>query len=364
MKRLENLRNRRIPLDEARLRTFAKAAEVDNESYEWLIEATKPIEEKYTNETFAQGDRVRDQLKNNLSITHDSEFEYQGSVTSDTHVQYHSDIDLLVLNGVYTTYDGGYPVSNPVSNEVVVDSLLDLRKDSVKILKTQFWKATVDESGNKAVAISGGSLTRDIDVVFCNWWDTKAYLENKVRANRGIQVLDVDSTTRIGNKPFLHNWYINDKDTRVGGGLRKVIRLLKNLKYDKEPNASISSYDIAALGFEMQDSDLIVAPGSYLALAKNASAYLNGLINNSQLRDSLYVPNGTRKIFGTDGASLASLKEITSELDLLLADIPRDLSNIISFSEARGNFTKSASWTEARASRVREVTDRIRAQDV
>jgi len=209
-----------------------------------------------------------------------------------------------VINGVYTTYPPGYPIANPVSDQVVADSLISLRQDTTKTLREQFWKATIDESRDKAVGISGGSLTRDIDVVFCNWWNTQEYLNNKVRANRGIRVLDVDSSTRVGNKPFLHNWHINDKDSRVGGSLRKAIRLLKNLKYDKDPEATISSYDIAALTFRMQDSELTVPAGSYLKLARNVSGYLNNLITNTQLRESLYVPNGMRKIFSEDGVTL------------------------------------------------------------
>jgi hypothetical protein len=363
MKSLQNLRNRKIPLEEARVRTFARKAAVDNESYEWLVEATEPIEEKYTNETFAQGDRVKDQLKTRLDQSYSGQFEYQGSVTSDTHVRYFSDIDLLVIHGVYTTYPPGYPIPNPVSDEEVADSLVSLRDDTIRILREQFWKASIDDSRSKAVGISGGSLTRDIDAVFCNWWNTQEYLGNKVRANRGIRVLDADSATRVGNKPFLHNWHINDKDVRVGGGLRKAIRLLKNLKYDKNPEATMSSYDIAALMFRMQDSDLIVAPGSYLKLARNVSGYLNGLITNTQDRESLYVPNGMRKIFGADGATLASLKEVTAELDSLLGEISASASALISFSEATETFQKTASWREARARRVREITDRFVQSD-
>lgn len=364
MKNLDKLRGRRIPIAEAQLRTFAKKAAIDNEAYEWLVEATEPIEEKYTNQTFEQGDRVRDQLKENLSASYSSEFEYQGSVTSDTHVRYHSDIDLLVLSGVFTTYPASHPLSNPVSDEVVADSLMSMRGDAIKILSTQFPRAIIDDSGTKAVAISGGSLTRDIDVVFCNWWNTQAYLDNKVRANRGIQVLNAGSSKRIGNMPFLHNWHINDKDNRVEGGLRKAIRLLKNLKYDKEPEAKISSYDIAAIAFRMADADLTVAPGSYLKLARNVSNYLNKLISDTALRESLFVPNGTRKIFGDEGANLTALREITVELDSLLGEISSSEARLISFSESVTNFTKTASWKEARARRVRDVTDKIMRTDV
>lgn len=46
MRSLESLRNMRIPVEEARMRTFSKKAAVDNNSYEWLVEATEPVEAK------------------------------------------------------------------------------------------------------------------------------------------------------------------------------------------------------------------------------------------------------------------------------------------------------------------------------
>lgn len=317
----------------------------------------------YTNDTFEQGDRVKAQLEAHLDTGYCSEFEYQGSVTCDTHVKHHSDIDLLLLHGVYTLYPYGHPIEYPVSAEVVTDSLMDLRKDSVGILKARFPKVTVDESGSKAVALRGGSLTRDVDVVFCHWWNTQEYLANKVRANRGIQVLDAFEESRIGNKPFLHNWHINDKDVRVGGGLRKAIRLLKTLKYDKKPTARISSYDIAALCFKMDESELNVPAGAYLRLARNTSVYLHSLIGDTQLRESLFVPNGTRRIFGEDGASLASLKEITVDLDSLLGEISVEASRQISLSESVEGFRKTAAWNEVRARRVQEVTNKFMQAD-
>jgi hypothetical protein len=165
--------------------------------------------------------------------------------------------------------------------------------------------------------------------------------------------------TRSKNKPFLHNWHINDKDTRVDGCLRKAIRLLKNLKYDKKPKeASISSYDIAALMFNMPDADLIVPAGAYLQLAKRVSAFLNSLIIDTAKRDSLFVPNATRQVFSSDGATLATLKEITVELDSLLGDIPALDSYLILLSESQSSFVKTASWKEARASRVQQVINR------
>jgi hypothetical protein len=360
MKSLQRLRERRAP-QEDRLVYLAKAkrAAIANDSYQWLVEAMEPIDEKYTNATFAEGDRVQEQLKGGLSTDYHAAFEYQGSVTSDTHVKFHSDIDLLLLHGVYTSYPLGHPIENPVTPEVVGDALMDLRGASVKILRTAFYAAKVDDSKDKAIAITGGSLTRDVDVVLCHWWNTPEYLQFRIRANRGIMVLDKASKQRIGNKPFLHNWHIEKRDGEAKGALRKAIRLLKNLKYDKEPECSMTSYDIAALAWNMPVEELRVQPGSHLQLAQNTSAFLNELISNSTSRDKLLVPNGTRKIFASDGASLASLRELTKELDDLLGDISATDRHLIALSEAELGFRKFAEWQETRANRVQEALSRF-----
>jgi len=361
MKKLQKLRERKAPKDDI-MQLFSKAekASTGNESYEWLVEATEPIDPKYTNETFNQGERIRKQLEEVLDSKYSCEFEYQGSVTNDTHVRFHSDIDLLLLHGVYTTYPTGHPIENPVTDEIVCNALVDLRSASTKILRARFPTAKVDDTKSKAVVVSGGSLTRDVDVVICNWWNTQEYLANRILANRGIKVLDISTPqTRIANKPFLHNWHLNSKDDVVGGGLRKAIRLLKNLKYDKDPEAVISSYDIAALVWNMEPQDLNVRPGSYLQLAKNISLFMNRLTKDTVFRDSLKVPNGTRKVFGSDGATLVSLKEITWELDHLIGNISSKDSYLITLSEKMAGFEKLARWREARASKVRDEITRL-----
>ena len=54
--------------------------------------------------------------------------------------------------------------------------------------------------------------------------------------------------------------------------------------------------------------------------------HLDRIAANSLYRSTLDVPNGTRKIFCTEGASLAKLDELRRELDGLVNDIKNDLS--------------------------------------
>ena len=61
--RFERLRNRRIPLEKtaARMESFA-AANAAGKDLSYLIDAMQPIDEEFTKNTFAEADRVIEQL--------------------------------------------------------------------------------------------------------------------------------------------------------------------------------------------------------------------------------------------------------------------------------------------------------------
>jgi len=315
----------------------------------------QPISNDYTEKTFNQGDRVKNQLIGNLDGLYSAEYAYQGSVTSDTHIKVHSDIDLITVHGGFVSIEYGASNPSPYRGDVVSD-LRSLRRACEDILTLKFPEVEVDATGGKAIALSGGSLEREIDVVIANWWETQDYAQTKSKTYRGVHVLDNDAGTRIKNMPFLHNARIHEKDQRTNTGLRKAIRLLKTLKYDAEPMLAISSYDVAALAYAVPQADLTVASGQYFQLAINLNDFLKKCINDSALRDSLYVPNGTRIIFGNKGTSLASLKALQSELDNLLGSINQEKSAshvLLNEMANRTGFGQTvARWAETRSRRV------------
>ena len=246
-------------------------------------------------------------------------------------------------------------LSLPIANPYVGNStseLKSLRESAAEILQQKFPKALVDAKPGKSIEISGGSLLRTIDVIVGNWWDTELYKQSKSKVFRGINILDSKVPEEIRNKPFLHNYRINEKDEKTGG-LRKVIRLLKTLKYDAEPELSMSSYDIAAVAYNMSEPSLTVAPGSYVALAKNALAELKRFIQNQAVRESLLVPNQTRTIFGGKGATLESLKALAAELEEALGSFRKLASASIIEMQEQFNFSSGPAWTEIRPPSVK-----------
>src|SRR5437870_2631065 len=98
--RLEKLRNRRIDplmkvagLNEA----YARLTNEDS-AVQYTISAMQPIDPAYTANTIEERNRVEKQLGDGYKgLGLRIEFDYQGSVTNDTHIRAHSDVDLLTV---------------------------------------------------------------------------------------------------------------------------------------------------------------------------------------------------------------------------------------------------------------------------
>src|SRR5688500_14398631 len=111
-RRLELLRARRVdpsfPIFERR--EVYKRLSRETPAIQYAVGAMQPIDEEYTKNTFAECDRVQAQLKEGFGTANlRVDFDHQGSVTNDTHIKAHSDIDLLTLEWRYVL------VANPVT---------------------------------------------------------------------------------------------------------------------------------------------------------------------------------------------------------------------------------------------------------
>jgi len=322
MSRLDRLNQRRLDTDivEAKLLNESYRNISQSDSVKYVIGAMQPIDPEYTKNTYAQGERVRNQLDNRL--TEKCEYKYQGSVTNDTHIKAKSDIDLLVLIDKFFSLEKPQEPQSPYKGDPLKD-LLNLRKESEDALEQAFPQATIDKDGSKSISIEGGSLTRKIDVVPSNWYNTNKYAETNNDIYRGVKILDKSVPCRLANTPFLHNAWIEHKDNQTNGGLRKACRLMKSLKYDSE-NIDLSSYDIVSIAFNIPNEKLNLPRGSELLLLASCLDYCHTLQSNLILRESLTVPDDHRKVFTEGHATLTGLNQLTAELDRLANDVLRE----------------------------------------
>lgn len=326
--RLEKLRNRRIDpmMKVGELNEAYKKLPTEDAAVQYAVGAMQPIDPAYTRITIEERERVEKQLKDGFATAGlDVVFDYQGSVTNDTHVRAYSDVDLLTIdNRSHSVQPPNKPVSPYQGN--VIEDLREVRSNAATILKGAFPAATIDQTSGKAVKLSGGSLRREVDVIASNLWHTVEYVQHGSKQWLGIKILEHHKGERIANKPFLHNKRIQDRDVFSNGGLRRVIRLLKSLKYDSDDVINLSSYDITGIVFNMLDEQLFYRSGSDLLLVKHCQFYLRDLLTNSTLRNSIEVPNKMRKVFCADGASEAGLKQMSKAVDMLVGEIEQGLS--------------------------------------
>jgi len=262
LSRLEKLRSRRIDpnIKVGGLNEVYGRLTTEDSAVQYAIGAMQPIDPDYTARTIQERNRVEKQLSDGFSGQGlRVDFDYQGSVTNDTHIRAHSDVDLLTLDTRFIAItiadiSRGYP-DDPIAG------LRQIRKVAAAKLRAAYPAAKVDETGSKAVKISGGSLMRKIDVIASNRWHTVEYCREAQKHWLGIEILDNDLGIRIPNRPFLHNKRIEDKDKTVNGGLRKLIRLLKSLKYDSDEKIDLSSYDLAGIIYNMPETHLFSHTG-------------------------------------------------------------------------------------------------------
>src|SRR5665647_51729 len=74
---------------------FVKTASEVNDVQNYFIESMRQVDEIYTKNTYKEAERVQNQLDKIKSISLNFEYEYQGSVSNNTHIKTHSDIDIL-----------------------------------------------------------------------------------------------------------------------------------------------------------------------------------------------------------------------------------------------------------------------------
>jgi hypothetical protein len=290
------------------------------ESVKYTLGAMAEVDKEYTQNTLKEGDRIQGQLETLKNEGFNITFRFQGSTTNNTHIKQHSDIDLLVLQEdfMFGSSSGGNSYQGDWKSEQIL-----LRQSCYEKLKNAYYTARVDNTGNFAISITGGSLKRKIDVVPACWDMTKCNTYFSDEALKGIKVFTKDCTDSNINYPFLNNKLIEEKDKKCNGNYRKAVRLLKTLKVDSDRDIEISSYDIVALLYHIDNSFYCVG-NQYLSLIKNITNYLVRLTTDYNTFSRLDVPDGTRKI--SEKTTLDALKGITVEVGDLEKTLVQELA--------------------------------------
>lgn len=350
--KLKNLRNRRsVPSDLKKKYIFDSAtvesidekvySSSETESVKYTILSMQAVPARYTEISFEEGDRVANSLtKDLISLGIKAKHEFQGSVPLDIHIKGASDVDVLIFHN-YLTYDAsgvnGNSYTPSSDGKTMLQRMSELRSHSEFILTRNFPAVHVDKSKAKAINLNGGSLQREVDIVPAHWCDTKEYQSSGKSEDREVFIYDKSKSSTVSNWPFKHISKINIRNDLYGGNLKKLCRLLKNIKADSEGGSNLrmkplSSYDIASLVYNMKSE--LECPAYYdLGLLAKVSDYLLKVCaNDFAYGEGLITPDGSRHIIDSDEKKLAII-ELTLVVNGLYKDV---LSSIAPFYEEAG----------------------------
>lgn len=315
--------------------SYAKRAA--NQRYtKYALGAMQAVDADYTRIGIEEATRVGKQLESGLVKQGMSvEFRLQGSVPCDIHIRGVSDVDLLVLEGRFIRYDaqglkaqqGGY---GPPLTYSTLSALQGLRQHSEAILVDAFPAATVDTEGSKAINLSGGSLRRPVDIVPSNWYDTADFQRTGAEVDRGVEILNRDVPEHVLNMPFRHIQRISQRDHECLGGLKKAIRLCKNVKADaieEGTQINLSSFDIASALWHADLAALTVGIANELAILAEATRFLDYLYSHREYAATLRVPDGSRAIFDAR-SKFEALLQLSLEMDDLAEKVGREQARV------------------------------------
>lgn len=327
-KRIQNLQDRRFDreLQKSVLSESFRRSTLPS-SVKYLIESMIPIDKKYNEKTLEAAKRVQNHLESKLDLHFNRDYRSQGSVRTKTNIKVHSDFDLLAIINRYHYNAPNVETVSLYKESDPTQDIKDLRKQSEDILDDIY--DIMDNEGTKSIFIFNKSLNRKVDLVFCYWYHTKKYIEQKDEYYRGIYLFDFEKEEKIIDYPFAHVQNVNSKGKRTNDGSRKGIRLLKTMKVDSEEDIKLSSFHLTTLVHAIDNNELYFDNrGKEVLIANSISNQLAKMISTPEHRKSIKSPNGTEKPF-QDDSIVPELIKMKNELDSLLEDISRELNSPI-----------------------------------
>ncbi|SMC37110.1 nucleotidyltransferase family protein [Moheibacter sediminis] len=306
---------------------------------EYIKRAMDGVGEDYTRRSKEAGEAVKNHLKACLSNV---DYEYQGSVMTNTHIRGNSDIDLLVISNLFhfNDWSGVDSVLNNSLEKLLLESyqltnlryaresstsyqgnfLADLKRnrtESENKLTNEYDECNISKP--KAIRLKNKNLHREVDVVIACWYRTVQAIKENEKKFRSIQIYD-KSENSIGRveSPFVSIDRINSKDNSVNGRLKKMIRFLKNLKVDSGTKINLNSFDINAICYKIDINNY--SGKKYYELVPVLVDEFYRLISNESYRNSVKSVDGSEYIFYGKPDKVKALRELEEELGKVFGD--------------------------------------------
>lgn len=301
--------------------------------------AMKGADPAYTEKSKEAGQKVKNHLSEELE---DVSYAYQGSVMTNTHIVGNSDIDLLVICEKFYgySYQPIMQVLNDYSNHWQYDQqnlaklkaeverptytgnalqdLANIRYDSEVILKRVYEECDIKQP--KAITINNKSLKRLVDIVVASWYDDIQSIINNKGDYRGIQIYNkAGHHYENPDYPFLSIKRINEKGLRTNGRLKKMIRFLKNVKADSDYDIALSSFDINAICYAIDEQTY--AEKAFYQLVPLLYQHLVRIAGDRFYADTITSVDGREYIFKGKNEKHRHLQMLMQEVTSIASDL-------------------------------------------
>jgi len=174
----------------------------------------------------------------------------QGSYANNTNVRTQSDVDIAIVQEerFITEYRAG--VTDEDYGFFIAQTPPKTFKDEVQeCLTAKFGKDV--ERKNKSIKVHGNTYRKDADTVPCiRFRDYRHdYLNDPSNFIGGI-VIQADDGTRIINFPEQHIANGKKKNSDTNFYYKKMVRIIKNMRYLMEENYYVSAQNVSSFGLE------------------------------------------------------------------------------------------------------------------
>lgn len=255
-------------LVESKMFSSINSLDTDVTKYIWL--AMNEVDSSYTQKVVNAGNAVKATL---LTMQCGVQYEFQGSVMTQTHIKAASDIDLLTITTKFsnteiskvrqelqTTYryscseeaQALHRYSDSFSPYVgnVLQDLRELRLENEQILTRRYSNVVLKP---KSIKVRPQLYGIDVDVVAAAWFDSFDYARfGQDKTYRGISIynkkMDIIESPSL---PFLAIERINGRSAETQGRLKKMIRFLKNVIEDLGKDINLTSFEINAICYDI-----------------------------------------------------------------------------------------------------------------
>lgn len=242
----------------------------DNDVVKYVRLAMNEVDSSFTQRVLNAGNAVKNALASRQTNV---EYEFQGSVMTQTHIRAASDIDLLTISAKFSNTEidrvrkelqppvqcsysemaslQRYSDSFSLYTGNFLQDLKELRAENERILTSQY--TYVDITKPKSIKVHPTQYGVDVDVVVAAWFDSFDFVrhgQNKIY--RGIGIYNKEKDSRENPSfPFLSIYRINKRSADTQGRLKKMIRFLKNIKEDLGNNINLTSFEINAICYDI-----------------------------------------------------------------------------------------------------------------